>query len=242
MSESRPGDRTAGRFCRDFGPLVAVILVYFLLRAQAPVDVGRAVRLAVRLIDIEKSLGLFQEQRLQSATTGVRWSRELANVTYAYLHFPVLAGMGAWLWWRNRAKFTLVRNTMYVSMVIGLVFYYLLPVAPPRLLASYGHDYGFVDTVFGGGTRVLYPQPSFYVNEFAAVPSYHFGWMLLASAAIWADTRNPFGRALAAALLVAMAWASAATANHLFIDMVLGGLVVCVSWVVAMRISRHLSR
>jgi len=214
------------------------MLGYFLLRAQAPVDVDRAVDLAVRLVDFEKALGLFQEQRLQCATTGSSWSRELANVTYAYLHFPVLAGMAAWLWWRNRARFTLVRNAMYVSMVIGLAFYYLVPVAPPRLLASYGHDYGFVDTVFGGGTRVLYPQPSFYVNDFAAVPSYHFGWMALACAAIWSETRHPAGRLFAAVMLVAMTWASAATANHLFIDMALGGLAIGASWVVAGRISR----
>jgi hypothetical protein len=239
VSDSRRAARTPRRFCRDFGPLVAVFLVYFLLRAQAPVDVDRAVNLAVRFVDIEKSLGVFHEQGLQGATTGARWSRELANVTYAYLHFPVLAGMGAWLWWRNPARFALVRNTMYVSMVIGLAFYYLVPVASPRLLASYGHDYGFVDTVFGGGTAVLYPQPSFYVNDFAAVPSYHFGWMALASVAIWAETRNPFGRLFAAGLLVAMAWASAATANHLFIDMALGGLAVGVSWGVARRISRR---
>jgi len=241
VSDSRPADRTAGRFVRDFGPLVAVILVYFLLRARAPVDVDRAVRVAVRLIDIEKSLGLFREQELQSATTGARWARELANLTYAYLHFPVLAGMGAWVWWRNPTRFAVVRNTMYVSMVIGLACYYLLPVAPPRLLASYGHDYGFVDTVFGQNAGVPYPQPSFYVNDFAAMPSYHFGWMALASAAIWVETRNPFGRLLAAVLLLAMVWASAATANHLFVDMVLGGLAVGVSWVVARRISRRLS-
>ncbi len=242
MNEPGAGDRTFGRFIRDFGPLVAVLLAYFLMRAQAPADADRAVKLAVRLIDFEKGLGLFQEQRLQSATTGAPWSRDLAAVLYAYLHFPVLAGMGAWLWWRDPARFRLVRNTLYASMVIGLAFYYLLPVAPPRLLAVYGHDYGFVDTVFGGGARVPYPQPSFYVNDFAALPSYHFGWMVLATSAIWVETTAIIGRLFAVLLLLAMAWASAATANHLFIDMVIGAVAVGVSWAVANWISFRLTR
>lgn len=232
----------AALFVRDFGPLVAVILVYFLLRGQIPVNVDRAVDLAVWLIDVEKRLHIFVEVDLQEATTGAGWSRELASFTYAYLHFPALAGLGVWLWWSNRRAFVLVRNTMYVSMVIGLVVYLLLPAAPPRLMAAHGRDYGFVDTVFGGGTAVPYPQPSFYVNDYAAVPSYHFGWMALVSVAIWSETRSKAGRALAVILLLSMVWASAATANHLFIDMFFGGVAVFASWLIARRLTARAPR
>lgn len=237
-----PAPRTLGAFARDFGSIVVVILVYFLLRAQVPVDVPEAVHTTVRLIDFEKATGLFREQALQELTLRWDWVKEVANFTYAYLHFPALAAVGVTLWLRNRRAFRVVRDTMFVSMVIGLIFYYLVPAAPPRLMAAHGHDYGFVDTVFGGGTAVRYPQPAFYVNNYAAIPSYHFGWMALVSAALWGAWRHPAVRAFAVALTAVMTWASAATANHLFVDMIVGGLAVAASWQLALQIDRWRQR
>jgi hypothetical protein len=218
-------------FACDFAPIVVATLVYFWLRGLGPFgSVQRAVDLTVRLIDFEKVFGIFRERDLQEATLHWAWTKELANYVYSYLHFPALIGVGAWIWLRDRRLFRTVRNTLYISMVIGLFFYYLVPAAPPRLMALYGHDYGFVDTVFGGGTSVRYPQPGLFENDYAAIPSFHFGWMALVSVALWSSTRNPFLRAFAFLLLAAMTWASAATANHLFVDMALGGIVILVAW------------
>jgi hypothetical protein len=100
----------------------------------------------------------------------------------------------------------------------------------------HGYDMGFTDTVFGGETSVSYAQPSLILNEYAAIPSFHFGWIALASAAIWTATRNPFGRTLAVGLTTLMTWAIVASANHLFIDMALGGLVIIASWWLAGRL------
>ncbi|MGD9893673.1 MAG: phosphatase PAP2 family protein, partial [Dehalococcoidia bacterium] len=170
--------------------------------------------------------------------------KEVANFIYAYLHFPVLAVVGAWLWWKGRERFVFMRNEMFISMVIGVAFYYLLPAAPPRLMALHGYDLGFVDTIFGGDTAVSYAQPSLIRNDYAAIPSFHFGWIALASAAMWVNTKNRLLRGVAVALAVAMTWSIVASANHLFIDMVLGGLVIAVAWylaakLAAMRASRN---
>lgn len=221
------------QFARDWVVLVAAVLVYFLLRAQAPVNIPDAVDATVHLIKFEKAVGLFWERDLQDVTLRWDWLKQLANYTYSYLHFPALIGMGLILWFRNRRQFVLMRNTMYVSMVIGLVFYYTIPAAPPRLMAHYGHDYGFIDTVFGKGSSVPYPQPTFYENDYAAIPSFHFGWIALASMGLWVSGRNFWIRALAVFITVIMTWASAATANHLFIDMIIGGIVVFISWLIA---------
>ncbi|MDZ7728779.1 MAG: phosphatase PAP2 family protein [Dehalococcoidia bacterium] len=123
----------------------------------------------------------------------------------------------------NREQFVFVRNVMFLSMVMGLVFYYLLPAAPPRLMALHGHELGFVDTVFGTETMVNYAQPSLILNEYAAIPSFHFGWIALASAAMWVNTRSAAVRAAAVALTLVMSWAIVASANHLVIDMALRG-------------------
>jgi hypothetical protein len=123
-----------------------------------------------------------------------------------------------------------MRNVMFISMLIGLVFYYAVPAAPPRLMAAHGYELGFIDTVFGGDTAVNYAQPSLILNEYAAIPSFHFGWIAMASAAIWVNTESRTLRTLAVLLTVVMTWAIVASANHLFVDMALGGAVVAIAW------------
>ena len=226
-------ETSLAQFARDWSVLIVAILVYFWLRALVPVNIPNAVAVTVHLIDFEKALHIFWEPRLQADSIRYDWLKEVANYTYSYLHFPALAGMGLLLWFRNRRQFVLVRNTMYVSMVIGLVFYYVIPAAPPRLMAINGHNYGFVDTVFGKKSGVLYPEPPFYVNDYAAIPSFHFGWIALASWGLWTSGPSRSVRALAIVILVSMTWASAATANHLFVDMAIGGAVLIASWAIA---------
>jgi hypothetical protein len=222
-------------FVWDIAVVLAVTGVYFLARGLAPARIGSAVDLSLRLIHMERALGLFHEPAIQEMSIRFHWTKELANFTYAYLHFPVMAVVGVWLWWLGRDRFLFMRNVMFVSMAIGVVFYYLLPAAPPRLLALNGYDFGFADTVFGGSTSVKYAQPSLILNEYAAIPSYHFGWILMSAAAIWANTRSHILRALSAGLVVLMTWAIVASANHFFIDMVLGGIVIGISWNIARR-------
>ena len=230
-------DRSVPTFARDGGAVAGVMLAYFVLRGAVPGRIDDAVGLSLKLIRIEKAVGLFREQQLQELTLRSDLLRSVANFLYAFLHFPALICAGLWAWWRDRPRFRQVRNTLYVSMVIGLVMYYVLPAAPPRLMALHGHDFGFVDTVFSGNGVQTYPQWSPFRNEYAAIPSFHFGWMALASAAFWTTSRSPWIRSGAIALTVVMTWASAATANHFFIDMALGGLVVWLSWLIAARIT-----
>jgi hypothetical protein len=186
-------------------------------------------------VSIERHLHVFWEPQVQAASIHFHATQEIANFTYAYLHFPVLAMVGIWLWFTDRRRFAFLRNVMFVSMLIGLVFYYTMPAAPPRLMAMHGYDLGFTDTVFGGNTSVSYAQPSLILNEYAAIPSFHFGWIALASAAIWCQTERRSVRAVAVFLTVLMTWAIVASANHLFIDMALGGAVIAVSWVLVRR-------
>lgn len=229
-------------FARDFSAVVFVIGVYFVLRGQAPANDGFAVNITTHLVAFEKSFHIFWEPTIQEWSIRYHPVQEFANGIYAYAHFPVLAIVGAWLWFRGRDRFIFMRNTMFISMVIGLVFYYALPAAPPRLMALHGHDLGFVDTVFGGNTSVSYAQPSLLLNEYAAIPSFHFGWIALASAAVWVNTRSTWLRAVAVLVSALMLWAIVASANHLFIDMALGAIVVGISWYAARRIEARSAR
>jgi hypothetical protein len=230
---------TTRAFGRDFGIVLGVIGVYFLLRGAAPDRLGFSVEVTRQLVAIEKSMRMFWEPTIQEYSIRFYVLKEFANFVYAYMHFPVLLVVGAGLWFRDRNAFRFMRNVMFISMAFGLVFYYLVPAAPPRLMEAHGYNLGFVDTVFGGDTNVSYAQPSLILNEYAAIPSFHFGWIAMASAAIWVNTRSVTLRTAAVTLTVIMTWAIVASANHLFIDMVLGGLVIVVSWWIAQRLEQR---
>ncbi|MEX1103520.1 MAG: phosphatase PAP2 family protein [Dehalococcoidia bacterium] len=239
---SFPGAARAATFGRDFGIVLVVVGAYFLVRGIAPTRVDFAVTVTDVLISIEKNMGIFWEAQIQEMSIRYHAVQEVANFTYAYLHFPVLIVVGAGLWFKDRQSFTFMRNVMFISMAIGIVFYYLLPAAPPRLLELHGTDLGFTDTVFGGDTSVQYAQPSMIMNEYAAIPSFHFGWIAMASAAIWVNTESRLLRTAAVALTVLMSWAIVASANHLFLDMAIGGAVIALAWWAATKIEARASR
>jgi len=208
----------------------AIMVVYFLLRGIRPDNVHGSVSRSLTLIHFEQRLGVFQEVRWQATFLNYEWAMDIANWVYAWGHYPVMLAIALWLVIRDPVKFRFVRNVLLVSATIGVISYWLIPAAPPRLMESYGYDFGFIDTVHGAASNVNYFQPGPFVNDYAALPSFHFGWILLSTMAIWANTSNRAVRAGAVALSVIMWWAVTVTGNHYFFDMIFGGVVVVLSW------------
>jgi hypothetical protein len=208
----------------------AIMAVYFLLRGIRPDNVDGSVGRSLALIRFEHRLGVFQEVRWQAAFLDYGWAMQIANLVYAWGHYPVMLAIAIWLVLKDPVRFRFVRNVLLVSAVIGIATYWIAPAAPPRLMESYGYDFGFIDTVHGATSNVNYFQPGPFVNDYAALPSFHFGWILLSSMAVWTNTTNKYGRALAVAMSVVMWWAVTVTGNHYFFDMVMGGVVVVLSW------------
>lgn len=85
---------------------------------------------------------------------------------------------------KRPAAYSVFRNAFFISGTIGIIIFVLYPVAPPRLA-----DVGVVDTVtmYSSSYRVL--QPPAFVNQYAAVPSLHFGWDLLMGIALVTQSR-----------------------------------------------------
>ena len=216
---------------------VAALFIYFFIRGGRPDDIEASLTRGLQIVDLEKSLGIFTEVHWQEVFLQYQLLMDIANQIYAWGHYPVLAAIGAWLAIKNPSRFRFVRNVMLLSGLVGIAAYWLLPTAPPRLIHLSGIDFGFVDTVHGSAD-VVYLQPAPFVNDFAALPSFHFGWIALASAAIWVNTRNPFLRAFAVALSVVMWWAIVVTGNHFFFDMVIGGTVVAICWITVAYLDR----
>jgi len=207
-----------------------IMVAYFLLRGLRPDDIDGSVDRSLALIRFEQQLGLFQEVQWQATFIGHGWAMTAANIIYAWGHYPVMLAIALWLVIKDPVRFRFVRNVMLVSATIGVISYWLIPAAPPRLMEIHGYDFGFIDTVHGGSSEVEYYQPTPFVNDYAALPSFHFGWIMLSSMAVWYNTRSRVVRAGAVAMSVVMWWAVTVTGNHYFFDMALGGVVVVLSW------------
>ncbi|HJP41345.1 MAG TPA: phosphatase PAP2 family protein [Dehalococcoidia bacterium] len=214
-----------------------VMVVYFYLRGIRPDAVDESVRRSLHLINFEHQLGLFQEVRWQEAFIDYGPLMSVANAIYAWGHFPVMLGIAIWLVFKDRSRFRFARNVVVVSAIVGLLTYYLLPTAPPRLMAVNGYDFGFVDTVYGATSGASYFQPGPFVNDYAALPSFHFGWIALCSVVIWINTSSRLLRVIAIAMTGVMWWAITVTGNHYFFDMIFGAAVVGLSWVVVVGLA-----
>jgi len=213
---------------REFALLLAACLAYFGVRGLTEGDAARAVDNAWALIDLERSLGLFREAAMQDALLDVRGLTTLANWVYMWGHWPVIAVIGGWLLFRAPASYYVLRNAFLISGAIGLVIFMVFPVAPPRLT-----DLGVVDTVtlHSHSYRVL--QPPGFVNQYAAVPSLHFGWNLLVGIAIVRQSSGRLGKLLGWAMPVLMWLAVIVTAKHYIIDTVIGAAVALTGLLVA---------
>lgn len=208
----------------------AFMIVYFFLRGIRPPEVEDSVSRSLAVIHLEQRAGFFWEVAWQQAFLDHDLLIGAANLVYAWAHYPVMLAVGIWLLIKDPYRFRFVRSVLLVSGVIGIVTYWLFPAAPPRLMGLYGYDFGFADTVHAAKSNAHYFQPGPFVNDFAALPSFHFGWIALSAAAIWINTRQRSARIAAVLLCVVMFWAITVTANHYFFDMAMGAAVVAFSW------------
>ena len=196
-------------------------LLYFFVRGLMETRVSLAFDNADRIISIERALGIFHEPWLQQQVLDIGWLATLANRIYIFGHWPVIAATLSWLVWKQREHFATYRSALLISGAIGLVFFVLFPVAPPRFLA----DHGFIDTVtlHTNAYRVL--QPPAFTNQYAAVPSLHVGWNLLMGIAIVRHSSNRWAKGFGWTMPLVMWLATVVTANHYIVDGIAGSLV-----------------
>lgn len=223
-------------FGLELGFFAAFFWLYFLGRGFREDTPGPATANAERLISLERKLGIFWEQDWHQWAAGHNVVIEAANVTYSMLHLPLIFWMGAVFFMLHMGKYRVLRNALLLSGLIAMPFYHLFPLTPPRLLDLNGIDLGFVDTV-GALRGSKSPE---LTNNYAAMPSYHFGWILLVVYGSWWYFRSWWIRGLAAAFAAWMWCCTVFTANHYFLDMVAGAALVTAAFVVCLWWERFL--
>lgn len=186
--------------------VLAAALAYFGVRGLTEGDPTTAYLNAVRVLRVERRIGIDIELELQELVRSNEMLVDLANWVYIWGHWPVIAATLAVLAFRNPGTYRELRNAMFLSGAVGLLVFALFPVTPPRL---FGAEY--LDTVTARSTSYRVLQPPALVNKYAAIPSLHVGWNLIVGLT-WARV----GRARATTIAVV------ATANHWVLDVALG--------------------
>jgi len=207
----------------EFALILFVTLAYFLTRGLVRGRENDAMENANRVLSSERALHLDPERAIQHITLRHDWLLQFANNFYLYAHLPVLIAVAVWLYWWRPWAYPWFRNAFLLSALFGLSIYVLLPVAPPRFMP------GFVDTMALYGFNVDGSAAGPLYNPYAAMPSLHVGWSLLAGIAMIAAARSWWLKAAGIALPTLMTLAVIMTGNHYLLDAVGGAAVVVVA-------------
>lgn len=216
--------------------VVVSFLIYFVIRGAVVDRAGEAVVRSINLIELEQRFHLYHELTMQSWILGHYWLIKLMNWVYFWGHMPLVIIVAIWLYTRHRTAYFITRNAFLASGAIGVVIYWLFPVAPPRLIPFAG----FIDTM-AAFDRVGYnaQEAKAFVNPYAAVPSLHFGWSLLLGVIVAWVSRRPLAYAFAVIWPVAMFMSVVMTGNHFILDAVAGGIVSFAGLGIALLLARY---
>lgn len=246
MSRLQVDPAFARRHLRWWRELLYVAVFYFVYSwirnrfGSASVDTELAFEHARQVIDLEQMIGLYHEEAIQQAFLDNRFFIQVWNVFYGTFHFVVTAFAMVYLFVRHPERYALWRNTLAFTTALALVGFALYPLMPPRLLDECGQygacqDYGFVDTLaeYGGLWSFDSGAIAQVSNQFAAMPSLHFGWSMWCFLALYSVLRNRPGKLLIAVYPWLTLFAIIVTGNHFWIDAVGGALILLVGYVLA---------
>ncbi|MFE1312932.1 phosphatase PAP2 family protein [Streptomyces sp. NPDC058755] len=187
-AEAEPDAITRPPLLREFLLVAGLFLVYKLGRQLATGHTADAFHNAHRVWDLERAVHLPHETAVQSALLHGDALVHLANTYYATVHFPATLAFLVWLYLRRPAHYVWARRVLAVVTSAALVLPFVFPLAPPRMLTGTG----LVDTARIYGPSVYGPPSSDHLsNQFAAMPSLHFGWALMVAIGLIAATRPP---------------------------------------------------
>ncbi|CAL9577706.1 phosphatase PAP2 family protein [Streptomyces sp. Tu 3180] len=185
---------------------------------------ARAEEHGQQILDLERVLGLDIEHAVNHAVVKIGWLRNFFDFYYTSFHFAVPLTVLGLLYWRRPVDYRWARASLGFTTLLALVGFWLYPLAPPRLMP----DLGIIDTVHGVQD---FSQPDYgtltaLTNQYAAMPSLHFGWSLWCGLVVAIIAPRVWMKALGLLHPLFTAAAIVATGNHWILDAVGGAVVV----------------
>lgn len=235
---------------------IVIALVFYVLYSMVRNKFGAgpesrdiAFRHARGVIKVEEALGLWFEPQLQ------RWYLDLAgngfirgwNIFYGTAHFVVTIGILAFAFRRAPERYRFVRTMLAATTLLALIGFATYTLMPPRLLDSpsqFGacagqaadcNGYGLVDTIeqWGGLWKFGSGGMATVSNQYAAMPSLHFGWSTWCAITLVIVVGKGRLRWLAFLYPAATLFCILVTANHFWLDALFGALALAGGWILA---------
>ena len=193
-------------------------------QGSASISVTHGYRHARGVMRAERWLGIFYEEPIQKLFLGHKTFLQFWNVYYGTAHFIVTFVAIIWCYRKLPRRYQRMRNTLACMTGLALIGFVSYPLMPPRLLPGY---YGFVDTlkVYGGIWNFDSGAIAKASNQYAAMPSLHFGWATWCSTTLWPGAYQWWKKAGLVLYPCATLFGIIVTGNHFFLDAV-GGFVV----------------
>jgi hypothetical protein len=222
---------------QEVGIIALGYWLYSVGRNAVPEQASIALRHGRSVQHLQDVLHLNFELSVNHFVARNEWLAQGMDYYYATLHFVVTIGVMVWLFLRRPHIYRGARTVLFVTTLVGLLGFYLYPLAPPRLLPQY--DY--VDTLLKFHTwgSLADPKIAEHSNQYAAMPSLHIGWALWCGISIFVCARRPWVRALGLLYPVGTLMVIVGTANHFIIDAVGGAAAIAVGFGVQWLLSSH---
>lgn len=215
MDRSGPSAARRAVVLRAVIELVIAASVFVVYRAGRLVtndSLTSAAANAERVVDAQRRLIGTMELHVQRWILDIPGAIDVLNHFYVFVHFPATTVFLVWAFARHRDRYPAIRNWFVGVTLAAMVIHVAFPLAPPRMLD------GYVDTLREYGPNIYPEDPSrSLANQFAAMPSLHFGWALMVAIGIITVTTSRhrwWWLAHPAVTLLAIV----ATGNHYLLD------------------------
>lgn len=214
---------------RELAFLGGVYLLYTQTRLLTVGSHEQAVSNAHAVLKAERSLGLAPERWLNHLFSARQYLAVPSDYAYASLHYVVTLTVVIWLFRAHPRVYLASRRTLVTATLVALLGYWLLPLAPPRMLP------GFVDTMARYGEYGWWGDSASapkglgeFTNQLAAMPSLHVGWAVWCGWQLGRHARHSISRAFGVVYPLLAVVVVIATGNHYLADAVAGLAVVMV--------------
>jgi PAP2 superfamily protein len=210
-------------------PVIFALALDPVASLAAPERAGPVERMT-DLIGRERSLGLFVEPSVHAWVAARPLLLHALEITYVGVHVPVMLAVLVWAWRARPGAFPLARNTFVAAQTLCALAYLAAPTAPPRMVAGLGYSAAPGPGDHGIGRLVQSP--------YAAMPSAHVAFALVAAGIVFALARSRAVRLGAVVYPAAVLIEIVATGNHIWLDAVGGAVAAGLGYALALLVAR----
>ena len=250
------------RWWREIIIALTFYVLYSMVRNKfgaGPESRDIAFRHARGVIKVEGILGLWFEPRLQRWYLGLPGNGFIRgwNIFYGTAHFFVTIAMLAFAFRRAPERYRFLRTMLAGTTLLALIGFATYTLMPPRLLDSPSHfgacagqaagcnGYGLIDTIeqWGGLWKFGSGGMANVSNQYAAMPSLHFGWSTWCAITLVVIIGKGRLRWLAFLYPAITLFCILITANHFWLDAFFGAVALAGGWLLARLAERlHIRR